>query len=140
MPDLRSTVYPTVLVRALQDHLLPASLGYELGRHGVPSDEHSLPLQGKRHHHHRDHRPPSHARRRCRSLGTCRLPSKLLGEFAIDDNEGLADPAPPLFLLEVRDVSIPPIEHRYLPNKGWKQVTTSECLTLLESSGVIDRP
>jgi hypothetical protein len=61
-----------------------------------------------------------------------------LGEFAIDDNEGLADPALTPFILEVRDVTIPPIERRYLPNKGWKRMTTRECLDLLESSGVID--
>lgn len=62
-----------------------------------------------------------------------------LGEFAIDDNEGLADPALTSFILEMRDASIPPIERRYLPNKGWKRVTTRECLALLESAGVINR-
>jgi hypothetical protein len=62
-----------------------------------------------------------------------------LGEFTIDDNDGLADPALTRFVLEVRDVTIPPIERRYLPNKGWRQVTTSECLALLESVG-IDTP
>jgi hypothetical protein len=41
-----------------------------------------------------------------------------LGEFAIDDNEDLAEPALTPFVLEVRDVSIPPIERRFLPNKG----------------------
>jgi hypothetical protein len=61
-----------------------------------------------------------------------------LGEFAIDDNEGL-DPALTRFVLEVWDVSIPPIERRFLPKKGWKRVTTQECLDLLESAGVIDR-
>ena len=62
-----------------------------------------------------------------------------LGEFAIDDNEGLADPALSRFILEVRDVRIPSIERRYLPNKGWRQVSTRECLALLESAGVIER-
>ena len=62
-----------------------------------------------------------------------------LGEFAIDDNESLVDPALTRFVLEVRDVTIPPIERRYLLNKGWRQVTTQECLALLESAGVIDR-
>jgi hypothetical protein len=62
-----------------------------------------------------------------------------LGEFAIDDNEGLADPALTRFVLEVRDVRIPPIERRDLPNKGWKRMTTRECLDLLEVAGVIDR-
>jgi len=62
-----------------------------------------------------------------------------LGEFAIDDNERLADPALTQFILEVRDVTIPPIERRDLPNKGWRQVTTTECLALLESVGVIGR-
>lgn len=62
-----------------------------------------------------------------------------LGEFAIDDNEGLADPALPRFILEVRDVTIPPIERRFLPNKGWRRMTTRECLALLESTGVIDK-
>ncbi|MBZ5598450.1 MAG: hypothetical protein LAN83_09010 [Acidobacteriia bacterium] len=61
-----------------------------------------------------------------------------LGEFAIDDNDGLNDPALPRFILEMRDVTIPPIERRFLPNKGWKQMTTSECLAVLEGSGVID--
>ncbi len=61
-----------------------------------------------------------------------------LGEFAIDDNEGLTDPALARFILEVRDVSIPPIERRFMPNKGWRRVTTRECLALLESAGVID--
>ncbi len=62
-----------------------------------------------------------------------------LGEFAIDDNDGLADPALSRFILEVRDVSIPPSERRFLPNKGWKRMTTTECLALLESAGVIHR-
>ncbi len=62
-----------------------------------------------------------------------------LGEFAIDDNDGLADPALTPFILEVRDVSIPPIERRFLLNKGWRRMTTSQCLALLESAGVIDR-
>jgi hypothetical protein len=63
-----------------------------------------------------------------------------LGEFAIDDgDDDLLAPELPRFILEVRDVTIPPIERRYLPNKGWKQMTTSECLALLESAGVIDR-
>lgn len=61
-----------------------------------------------------------------------------LGEFAIDDNEGLTDPVLSRFILEVRDATIPPIERRYLPNKGWRQVTTRECIALLESAGVID--
>ncbi len=61
-----------------------------------------------------------------------------LGEFAIDDNEGLADPALTRFVLEVRDVTIPPIERRFLPNKGWRQVRTRECIALLESNGIIE--
>ena len=56
-----------------------------------------------------------------------------IGEFAIDDNEGLVDPALTPFVLEVRHVTIPPIVRRYLPNK-----TTSQCLDLLQSAGVID--
>lgn len=60
-----------------------------------------------------------------------------LGEFAIDDNEGLADPALTPFILEVRDLTIPPIERRHLPNKGWQRVTIRECFCLLESAGVI---
>ena len=62
-----------------------------------------------------------------------------LGEFAIDDNEELADPALSRFILEVRDVSIPPCERRFLPNKGWRRTTTKECIVLLESAGVIER-
>ena len=60
-----------------------------------------------------------------------------LGEFAIDDNEGLADPALTRFTLEVRNATIPPIERRYLPNKGWKRMTPRECIALLESAGVL---
>ena len=60
-----------------------------------------------------------------------------LGEFALDDNEGLDDRLTP-FVLEVRDVTISPIERRFLPNKGWKEVSTRECLALLESAGVIE--
>ncbi len=62
-----------------------------------------------------------------------------LGEFAIDDNEGLDDPAHTRFILEVRDSTIPPIERRFLPNKGWRRMTTRECLDLLEAAGVIER-
>ena len=62
-----------------------------------------------------------------------------LGEFPIDDNEGLADPALTRFVLEVRNVTIPPAERRCLPNKGWTRVSTKECFTLLESARVIDR-
>lgn len=62
-----------------------------------------------------------------------------LGDFAIDDNEAFADPALSRFILEVRDVSIPPSERRFLPKKGWERMTTVECLALLESAGVIDR-
>lgn len=64
---------------------------------------------------------------------------RTLGEFAIDDNQSLSDPALTPFVLEVRDVTIPPLHRRYLLNKGWKRVTTRECLALLESAGVIDR-
>lgn len=60
-----------------------------------------------------------------------------LGEFAIDDNERLADYALTQFILEVRDVTIPPIERRYLPNKGWKRMTPKDCIALLESAGII---
>ena len=63
-----------------------------------------------------------------------------LGEFAIDDNEELDDPALTRFGLEVRDVTIPPIERRFLRNKGWKRMTTKECIAMLESAGVIGTP
>ena len=62
-----------------------------------------------------------------------------LGEFAVDDNKGLADPALTRFVLEVRDVTIPPFERRFLPSKGWSRITAKECLALLESTGVIDK-
>ena len=62
-----------------------------------------------------------------------------LGEFAIDDNADLTDPALSRFVLEVRDATIPPLERRYLPNKGWTRLTTKECIALLESAGVIDK-
>jgi hypothetical protein len=61
-----------------------------------------------------------------------------LGEFAIDDNDGLLDPALTRFVLEVRDAMIAPIERRFLPNKGWKRMTTREFIALLESAGVIE--
>lgn len=61
-----------------------------------------------------------------------------LDEFAIDDNDALPDQALSRFILELRDISIPPIERRFLPNKGWKRVSTKECLALLNSAGVID--
>jgi len=41
------------------------------------------------------------------------------------------------FILEVPDLTIPPIQRRYLPNKGWKRMMMGECLALLESAGVI---
>ena len=61
-----------------------------------------------------------------------------LGTFAIDDNEQLADAALPKFVLEVKDLSVPIAERKLLPNKGWKRMTTSQCLALLESAGVIE--
>jgi len=70
-------------------------------------------------------------------LGTGRC-HNTFGEFAIDDNQGLADPSLTQFILEVRDVTIPPIQRRYLLNKGWKRMSTRECLALLESAGVIE--
>jgi len=62
-----------------------------------------------------------------------------LGDFAIDDNDALPDPCLSRFTLEVRDVPVPPVERRFLPNKGWKQVTTNECLALLRAAGVIQK-
>jgi hypothetical protein len=61
-----------------------------------------------------------------------------LGDFCIEDSDDdLLAPELPRFILEVRDVTIPPIERRFLPNKGWKRMTTSQCLALLESAGII---
>jgi hypothetical protein len=60
-------------------------------------------------------------------------------EFAVDDNEGLADPALTRFILEVTDVSIPPWERRFLQDKGWRRISTRGCIELLESIGLIDR-
>jgi hypothetical protein len=62
-----------------------------------------------------------------------------LGEFAIDDNQGLVDPALTRFVLEVRDVTIPPFERRYLPNKGWRRMTTRDCIALLEENRIIEK-
>jgi hypothetical protein len=62
-----------------------------------------------------------------------------LGDFAIDDNEELADAALTPFILGVWPANIPPIERRHLPNKGWWRVTARECFSLLESAGVIDK-
>jgi len=30
-----------------------------------------------------------------------------------------------------------PVEHRLLPNRGWRKVSTQELLTLLEAAGII---
>ena len=38
-----------------------------------------------------------------------------LGMFAIDDNDDLPDPALPKFIFEVKDMSIPASEHRFMP-------------------------
>lgn len=58
---------------------------------------------------------------------------------SLDSPPYLSDPALTPFILEVRDVMILPIECRFLPNKGWRRVTTRECLALLEWAGVFDR-
>ena len=62
-----------------------------------------------------------------------------LGMFAIDDNDDLPDPALPKFIFEVKDMSLPASEHDFMPNDGWKRMTTQECFSLLESAGVIER-
>jgi hypothetical protein len=62
-----------------------------------------------------------------------------LGWFAVDDNDDLPDWSLSKFILEVRNFSIPVEERRFLPNRGWKQMTTKECMSLLESAGVIDK-
>jgi len=54
-----------------------------------------------------------------------------IGSFVIDDNEHLPDPALPRFVLEVKDLST--------PDADWEHMTTGECITLLESAGVIER-
>ena len=61
------------------------------------------------------------------------------GWFAIDDNQDLLDLSLSKFVLEVRNFSIPAAERRFLPNKGWKQMTTKECISLLEAAGGIDK-
>jgi hypothetical protein len=53
-----------------------------------------------------------------------------IGSFVIDDNDDLPDPALPKFLLEVKDLSN--------PDRGWQQMSTQECIAMLESAGVID--
>ena len=60
-----------------------------------------------------------------------------LGMFAIDDNVQLLDSALPRFTLEMRDISIPIGARRFLPNKGWKKVTTKECIATLVSAGCV---
>jgi len=59
-----------------------------------------------------------------------------IGWVVIDDNEDLADPALSNFVLEVRAFAAP-VEHRLLPNRGWRKVSTQELLTLLEAAGII---
>jgi hypothetical protein len=58
------------------------------------------------------------------------------GLFRIDDNENLADPALPKFVLEVCDFSIPTTQRKSMPNEGWQRMTTQECIALLEAAGV----
>jgi len=61
-----------------------------------------------------------------------------IGWVVLDDNEDLADPALPKFVVEVRDFAVPGIERRFLPNQGWKQISsTRELLGLLEAAGII---
>jgi hypothetical protein len=62
-----------------------------------------------------------------------------IGWVVIDDNEGLPDPALPKFFLEVRDFPVPGVERRFLPNQGWRQISTLEMLGLLEDAGIITR-
>ena len=63
-----------------------------------------------------------------------------LGDFSIEDaDDDLLAPELPRFILETRDATVPPLDRRYLPNKGWKRMSTRECLVLLESAGAIDR-
>lgn len=59
-----------------------------------------------------------------------------VGWVVLDDNEDLADPALSNFVLEAR-VFATPSEHRLLPNKGWRRVSTREVLSLLEAAGII---
>jgi hypothetical protein len=59
-----------------------------------------------------------------------------LGLFRIDDNEGLPDPALPRFVLEVCDFSVPASQRSRMTNDGWQQMTTRECIAMLEAAGV----
>ncbi len=60
-----------------------------------------------------------------------------LGWFTIDDNENLVLSGVPEFLVEMRDSTIPPIDRRALPNKGWERVCVTEILVRLEATGVL---
>jgi hypothetical protein len=138
MPDLRAPIFPAGLFRAFQVSLSTASAKCELSK---PDDTNSMNTQFQFRLNglvitHLKVRPVVTFETTDEwGLVACH---ETLGEFAIDDNDGLADPALTRFVLEVRDVTIPQIERRYLPNKGWKRMTTSQCLALLESAGIIE--
>jgi hypothetical protein len=138
MPDLRARLLKTGIVRAFEVSLSTTSVYCELSN---PDDTNSMNTQFQFRLNgliitHMKVRPVAidgiadHW-----ELVACH---ETLGEFAIDDNEGLADPALTRFILEVRDASIAPTERRFLPNKGWEQLTATGCLALLESAGVIE--
>ena len=139
MPDLRESLLAAGIVRAFQVSLSAASFYCQLTR---PDHTNSMKTQFQFRINgliitHLKVRPVIMDASTGRwELVAC---DERLGEFAIDDNDGLADPALTPFILEVRDAMIPPIERRYLPNKGWKRMTTGKCLALLESAGLIDK-
>jgi hypothetical protein len=138
MPDLRARIHPAGLFRAFQVSLPSASVYCKLTK---PDDTDSmntqfqLRLNGLVITHLKVRPVVTFGTTDKWELVACH---EMLGEFAIDDNERLADPALSQFTLEVRDVTIPPLERRFLPNKGWRQVTTRECIALLESAGIIE--
>jgi hypothetical protein len=138
MPDLRAPILKAGIVRAFQVSLSTVSTNGELSK---PDDTNSMNTQFQFRLNglvitHLNVRPVVTFGATDRwELVACH---ETLGEFAIDDNEELADPALTRFVLEVRDVKIPPTERRYLPNKGWRRMTTSQCLALLESAGIIE--
>jgi len=64
------------------------------------------------------------------------IEDSMVGWITLDDNSNLL-PGLPQFVIEMRDATIPPIERRYLPNKGWQKTSVANLLYRLEATGVL---
>lgn len=61
----------------------------------------------------------------------------VFGSFAIDDNEEL-QPGMSRFILELKDISIPPEQRRDMESRGWRTVNIDELLSVLEGIGALE--